>query len=87
MVKAKETVHIPILGADSGDDSDEYGLAKFDCELGMVEGQMCNIPYELYDLPDLRDILSLETWNTCLIEEERFQLAAYLPDMDQRLLI
>ncbi|XP_065859949.1 uncharacterized protein [Euphorbia lathyris] len=79
----KEIVDNPTLTADSGDDSDDYELTEFNCELGMVEGQLCSIPYELYDLPDLSEILSLDTWNSCLTEEERFHLAAYLPDMDQ----
>ncbi|WCJ22564.1 hypothetical protein M5689_004648 [Euphorbia peplus] len=80
----KEIVDNPILAADSSDDSDDYGVAEFNCELGMVDGQLCSIPYELYDLPDLREILSLDTWNSCLTEEERFHLAAYLPDMDEQ---
>ena len=75
----------PFLGADSGNDSDDCELAELNCELGMVEGQWCCIPYELYDLPDLREILSLDTWNLCLTEEERFHLSAYLPDMDQEM--
>ncbi|KAJ6320083.1 hypothetical protein OIU78_015471 [Salix suchowensis] len=75
----------PVLGADSGNDSDDCELAELNCELGMVEGQWCCIPYELYDLPDLREILSLDTWNLCLTEEERFHLSAYLPDMDQEM--
>ncbi|XP_037497871.1 uncharacterized protein LOC105632829 isoform X2 [Jatropha curcas] len=74
----------PVLGEDSGDDSDDCELTELHCELGMLEGQLCGIPYELYDLPDLREILSLETWNSCLTEEERFYLSAYLPDMDQQ---
>ncbi|EEF47121.1 uncharacterized protein LOC8270809 [Ricinus communis] len=75
---------IPFLGADLGDDSDDCELTELHCELGMVEGQLFSIPYELYDLPDLREILSLDTWNSCLTEEERFYLSAYLPDMDQQ---
>ncbi|KAJ0053821.1 hypothetical protein Pint_00718 [Pistacia integerrima] len=66
------------------DSEDDYELAEEGCELGMVEGKLCNIPYELYDLPDLREILSMETWNSCLTEEERFFLSAYLPDVDQQ---
>ncbi|CAK7348584.1 unnamed protein product [Dovyalis caffra] len=74
----------PVLGPDTGNDSDDdCELAELNCELGMVEGQWCSIPYELYDLPDLREILSLDTWNLCLTEEERFHLSAYLPDIDQ----
>ncbi|KAF9688006.1 hypothetical protein SADUNF_Sadunf02G0152200 [Salix dunnii] len=80
--EVKQMRENPVLGADSGSDSDDCGLAELNCELGMVEGQRCSIPYELYDLPDLREILSLDTWNLCLTEEERFNLSAYLPDME-----
>ncbi|XP_050203846.1 uncharacterized protein LOC126653895 [Mercurialis annua] len=75
---------IPPLLADNGDDSDDCELADLHCEHGMVQGQICSIPFELYDLPDLREILSLDTWNSCLTEEERFYLSAYLPDMDRQ---
>ncbi|KAK2649889.1 hypothetical protein Ddye_017378 [Dipteronia dyeriana] len=74
----------PVLDVDLEDDSDDYELAEVNCELGLVEGQLCNIPYELYDLPNLKEILSIETWNSCLTEEERFCLSAYLPDMGQQ---
>ena len=73
----------PVYGPDSGDDLDDCDFQGISCELGMVEGQICSIPYELFDLPDLREILSLDTWNSCLTEEERFSLSAYLPDMDE----
>ncbi|KAG9445240.1 hypothetical protein H6P81_016580 [Aristolochia fimbriata] len=65
------------------DDSQSVELTGIGCEFCMVGDQVCSIPYELYSLPDLKDILSLETWNSCLTEEERFSLSAYLPDMDQ----
>ncbi|VAI86246.1 unnamed protein product [Triticum turgidum subsp. durum] len=65
------------------DSADDCEHAKVDCELAMSGGQLCNVPYGLYDLPGLNDILSLETWNSCLTEDDRFRLAAYLPDMDQ----
>ncbi|CAA7056212.1 unnamed protein product [Microthlaspi erraticum] len=72
------------VGADSESDSDDdYGLAEANCELAMVQGQRCSIPYELYDLPDLTGVLSTETWNSLLTEEERFSLSCFLPDMDQ----
>ncbi|CAD5311508.1 unnamed protein product [Arabidopsis thaliana] len=71
------------VGLDSeDDDSDDYDIAQVNCELALVEGQLCNIPYELYDLPDLTGILSVETWNSLLTEEERFFLSCFLPDMD-----
>lgn len=66
------------------DDSDDSEFTEVSCELGVVEGQLCNIPFELYDLPDLREVLSLDTWNSCLTEDERFYLSSYLPDMDQQ---
>ncbi|GLT84890.1 hypothetical protein SLE2022_031000 [Rubroshorea leprosula] len=74
----------PVSGADSADDLDDCDSTESGCELGMVEGQLCSIPYELFDLPDLRGILSVDTWNSCLTEEERYSLSAYLPDMDQQ---
>ncbi|XP_039007549.1 uncharacterized protein LOC120135341 [Hibiscus syriacus] len=82
--EGKEKEHDdPLKGANSGDDLDDCDFEGIGCELGMVEGQICSIPYELFDLPDLREILSLETWNSCLTEEEWFSLSAYLPDMDE----
>jgi hypothetical protein len=63
--------------------SDDCEQAEVDCELVMSGGQVCNVPYGLYDLPELKDVLSLEGWNLCLTEDDRFRLAAYLPDMDQ----
>ncbi|KAE8808288.1 hypothetical protein D1007_15483 [Hordeum vulgare] len=67
----------------SRESTDECEHAEVDCELAIYGGQLCNVPYGLYDLPELKDILSLETWNSCLTEDDRFRLAAYLPDMDQ----
>ncbi|XP_072973873.1 uncharacterized protein [Typha angustifolia] len=74
-----------LLRGDSfGYDSDNCELAELGCEHIMFGGQLCNVPYDLYELPDLKEILSLETWNFCLTEEERFFLTAYLPDMDRQ---
>eukprot|EP01018_Ginkgo_biloba_P018559 Gb_27287 [translate_table: standard] len=67
-------------GSDSSDGSD---IGEKGTELCQVGDQNCAIPYELFDLPDLTHVLSLDTWNHCLTEEERFGLSAYLPDMDQ----
>uniref|UniRef100_A0A1D1XJZ0 Nuclear factor related to kappa-B-binding protein n=1 Tax=Anthurium amnicola TaxID=1678845 RepID=A0A1D1XJZ0_9ARAE len=71
---------------DSGMGSDDYDLS----ELGEAGSEYCQVgnhnfiaPLELFDLPELGSILSLDTWNNCLTEEERFALAEYLPDMDQ----
>ncbi|KAK2985566.1 hypothetical protein RJ640_024999 [Escallonia rubra] len=71
---------------DSGAGSDDFDLLELGesgeefCQVG---DQTCSIPFELYDLPGLGDILSMDVWNECLTEEERFGLAKYLPDMDQ----
>lgn len=62
---------------------DDYELPDTGCEYAIVDEQICNVPYDLFELPDFKEVLSLETWNLCLTEEERFHLAAYLPDMDQ----
>ncbi|ERN19912.1 uncharacterized protein LOC18448313 [Amborella trichopoda] len=70
-------------GEDSGLESDDFTIADVGCEFAMLSDQIFSIPYELFDLPDLKEILSLESWNSCLTEEERFSLSAYLPDMDQ----
>ncbi|KAJ0965194.1 hypothetical protein J5N97_026332 [Dioscorea zingiberensis] len=72
-----------VLDKDPRNDSDDDEFAEVGCELAMVGDQTCSVPYDLYDLPNLKDILSLDTWNSCLTDEERFSLAAYLPDMDQ----
>lgn len=77
-MKKNQTVEV-----DSEDDLDECDIAEVNCELAMVQGQLCSIPYEVYDLPDLTGILSIETWNSFLTEGERFFLSCFLPDMDQ----
>lgn len=64
------------------DDLDGDGLANSGCELVVVGDQTCNVPYDLYDLSDLKEVLSLNTWNCCLTEEERFSLSMYIPDID-----
>ncbi|KAK6935958.1 hypothetical protein RJ641_032988 [Dillenia turbinata] len=72
--------------ADSGVGSDDFDLL----ELGEIGAEFCqfgthscSLPFELYDLPDLRDVLSINVWNECLSEEDRYNLAKFLPDMDQ----
>ncbi|XP_026666306.2 uncharacterized protein LOC103722377 [Phoenix dactylifera] len=72
------------LEKSTGDVFDDGELAEVGCEFVMVEDQVCNVPYDLYDLQNLKEILSLEIWNSGLTEEERFSLAAYLLDMDQQ---
>ncbi|KAH0713266.1 hypothetical protein KY285_009301 [Solanum tuberosum] len=71
---------------DSGAGSDDFDLLELGeskeefCQIG---DQTCSIPFELYDLSGLGDVLSLDVWNEVLSEEERFNLTQYLPDMDQ----
>ncbi|CAN1145682.1 Nuclear factor related to kappa-B-binding protein [Linum perenne] len=72
--------------ADSGAGSDDFDLlelgetgAEF-CQMGDLT---CSLPFELYDLAGLEDILSVDVWNDVLTEEERFCLTKYLPDMDE----
>ncbi|KAI3830099.1 hypothetical protein L1987_04232 [Smallanthus sonchifolius] len=71
---------------DSGAGSDDFDLLELGetgeefCQIG---DQTCSIPFELYDLPGLEDILSMDVWNDILTEDERLSLTKYLPDMDQ----
>ncbi|KAM0999624.1 hypothetical protein ACFX15_006113 [Malus domestica] len=72
--------------ADSGAGSDDFDLLELGetgVEFCQVGNQTCSIPFELYDIPSLEDILSVDVWNECLSEEEQFGLTKYLPDMDQ----
>jgi nuclear factor related to kappa-B-binding protein len=73
---------------DSGMGSDELDVT----ELGEAGAEMCQVgdqsfavPLELYDLGNLGNVLSLNTWNSLLGEDERLSLAALLPDMDQEM--
>uniref|UniRef100_A0A7N0RA93 DEUBAD domain-containing protein n=1 Tax=Kalanchoe fedtschenkoi TaxID=63787 RepID=A0A7N0RA93_KALFE len=71
---------------DLGAESDGIGLLELGdvgAEICLVDDRTCSIPLELYDLPDLSDVLSLDVWNDCLSEEDRFSLVKYLPDMDE----
>ncbi|XP_059660669.1 uncharacterized protein LOC132307033 [Cornus florida] len=54
-------------------------------EFCQVGDHTCSIPFELYDLSGLSNVLSVDVWNDCLTEEEQFQLTEYLPDMDQEM--
>ncbi|CAJ1956048.1 unnamed protein product [Sphenostylis stenocarpa] len=72
--------------ADSGAGSDDFDLLELGetgAEFCQIGNQTCSIPLELYDLVGLEDVLSVDVWNDCLSEEERFELSKYLPDMDQ----
>ncbi|KHG14290.1 Nuclear factor related to kappa-B-binding [Gossypium arboreum] len=72
--------------ADSGAGSDDFDLlelGEMGAEFCQVGNATCSVPFDLYDLPGLEDILSLDVWNECLSDEERFSLTKFLPDMDQ----
>lgn len=79
-------VEVAVHGNDS--DSVSSGSSEFtgniESELIVYGNQMFHVPYDLYDLSDLKDVLSLEAWNLFLTEDERFSLAAFLPDIDQQ---
>ncbi|CAA7025676.1 unnamed protein product [Microthlaspi erraticum] len=71
---------------DSGAGSDDFDLlelAETGAEFCQVGNVTCSIPFELYDLSNLEDILSVDVWNESLTEEERLSLSSYLPDVDQ----
>ncbi|PSR86648.1 Nuclear factor related to kappa-B-binding protein [Actinidia chinensis var. chinensis] len=71
---------------DSGAGSDDYDwleLWEIGEEFCRVGDETCRVPFELYDLAGLGDVLSMDVWNEFLTEEERFNLTKYLPDMDQ----
>lgn len=53
----------------SEDESTERGSEV--CQIG---DDMCNVPLQLFDLRNLKSILSLNTWNYCLTGETFFLL-------------
>ncbi|KAG8084522.1 hypothetical protein GUJ93_ZPchr0010g10163 [Zizania palustris] len=72
------------LGSEMGSDELEITeLGEAGAEMCQISDQSVSLPLELYDLAGLGDVLSLDTWNSLLSEEERLRLAALLPDMDQ----
>ncbi|KAJ1702442.1 hypothetical protein LUZ63_002221 [Rhynchospora breviuscula] len=82
-IKVPTTSTVNFTQEDFEYNSDEPESAEVGCEIALFDGQICNVPYDLFDLPDLKEILSLEVWNSCLTEDERLSLAAHLPDMEQ----
>ncbi|EEF29571.1 nfrkb, putative [Ricinus communis] len=72
--------------ADSGAGSDDFDLLELGetgAEFCRIGNLTCSVPFELYDLSGLEDILSVDVWNDVLTEDERFSLTKYLPDLDQ----
>jgi hypothetical protein len=73
---------------DSGMESDEVDITSFlepGSELCQIGNQTVALPVELYDLPNLGEILSIDTWNNLLNDSDRLELAKYLPDMDHEI--
>ncbi|PKI65934.1 hypothetical protein CRG98_013672 [Punica granatum] len=71
---------------DSGARSDDFDLLELGetgAEFCQVGSSTCSVPFELYDLPNLEDVLSINVRSECLTKEERLGLAKILPDMDQ----
>lgn len=54
--------------------------AEEPCQVG---DSIFSLPSDLFHLPDLNKILSLDSWNYCLSEAERERLCSYLPDLDE----
>ncbi|KAJ4890514.1 hypothetical protein Rs2_30262 [Raphanus sativus] len=71
------------LELQRSDDFDLLELAESGAEFSQVGNVTCSVPFELYDLSSLEDILSVDVWNECLTEEERLSLSCHLPDLDQ----
>eukprot|EP00250_Pteridium_aquilinum_P017158 c23481_g1_i1 orf=561-3896(-) len=69
--------------ASSSDSSDSEPLEPIDGHLCQVGNQVCELPLELFDVPDLTQVLSLDTWNFVLSDEDREALFSLLPSMDE----
>ncbi|MCO5600839.1 hypothetical protein L7F22_054954 [Adiantum nelumboides] len=67
----------------SSDSSESESFEPVDGHVCQAGDQVCELPFELFDAPDLTQILSLDAWNHSLNDEEREVLAAYLPCMDE----
>ncbi|OWM87475.1 hypothetical protein CDL15_Pgr022586 [Punica granatum] len=69
--------------SEGSDDFDLLELWEIGAEFCQVSSSTCSVPFELYDLPNLEDVLYVNVWSKCLTEEERLGLAKILPTMDQ----
>ncbi|KAJ7536707.1 hypothetical protein O6H91_12G078500 [Diphasiastrum complanatum] len=67
----------------NSDNSSESINAEKGVESCQVGEAACEIPLELFDLPDLKTILSLDVWKTSLTEEDRQSLTAFLPPLNE----
>jgi nuclear factor related to kappa-B-binding protein len=74
-------------GAGGGGGGDSEGSDEENVERGsevcQIGGDMCVVPAQLFDLPSLQGVLSLNTWNYSLTEEERERLLPFLPPFDE----
>ncbi|KAG6546975.1 hypothetical protein Mapa_011591 [Marchantia paleacea] len=68
------------LESDVSDDAEFADKGSELCQLG---DEICAVPIELFHLPDLNSILSLDTWNFCLSEDEREFLVSFLPAFEE----
>lgn len=50
-------------------------------ELAQVGEDSAELPIELFDLPDLNTVLSIQTWNQYLNDDERLHLLKFLPQL------
>lgn len=67
-------------GAESEGSEDE--VTERGSEMCQIGSDTCTVPSQLFDLPSLKGVLSLNTWNYCLTEEERESLALHLPPIE-----
>ncbi|OWM70501.1 hypothetical protein CDL15_Pgr011977 [Punica granatum] len=72
-----------VLPNDGSDDFDLLELWETGVEFCQGGSFTCSVPFKIYDLPNLEDVLSVNVWSECLTEEERLGLTKILPDMDQ----
>lgn len=71
------------ISVDDSDTSADSEPIEIDAEMCQLGDDICAVPLELFDVADLRKILSLDTWNYCLTEDERESLFALLPSMGE----
>lgn len=78
--KSKPPKNALFLESDVSDDAEFADKGSELCQLG---DEICAVPIELFHLPDLNNILSLDTWNFCLSEDEREFLVSFLPAFEE----
>ncbi|KAJ7284223.1 hypothetical protein O6H91_Y344900 [Diphasiastrum complanatum] len=81
-IKQPERVSVKMENVSDSDALEDSESAEKGLEVCQVGEELCAVPYELFDLPDLTSILSLDAWNFSLTEEERESLTAFLPPLE-----